>query len=100
MTKQMRNKILGCHSVLKPYYNLTAIVLSTVTLNWEVTHVAFSVIIGDTKELHTNTAAVTQQRKDILDLRVNTAAAFGILFFRQVETTIINLCLNQTDAIN
>ena len=79
MSPQTRNKLFRWHSVLKPYYSLIAIVLSTATLSWEITHAAFSVITRDTKELHANTGAIEQQRKDFSDLKLNTAAAFNAI---------------------
>ena len=77
MTRQTRNKIINWHTALKPYYSLIAIVLSTATLSWEITHAAIAVITGDTKELHANTEAVAQISKDLLEQKTNTAAAFG-----------------------
>jgi len=77
MTQQQKNKMLLLHEKWKPYYSLIAIALSTATLSWEITHTAISVITGDTKELHANTAAIAQQRKDFLDFKINTAAAIG-----------------------
>ena len=76
MTQQTRHKILDWHTALKPYYSLIAIVLSTATLSWQITHAAFSVIANDTKELHANTAAIIQQRRDLSDLKISTAKSF------------------------
>jgi hypothetical protein len=79
MTQDTRNKIGAWHSRLKPYYSLIAVLLSTAALSWEITHTAFTIINGDTKELHANTAAIEQQRKDLYELKENTAASFAEL---------------------
>ncbi len=76
MSPQNRYRITQIHERLKPYYAVIGIILSTLTLSWEITHAAFSVITSDTKELHANTAAILQQRKDLSELKLNTAATF------------------------
>lgn len=79
MTQDTKIRIGAWHARLKPYYSLIAVLLSTATLSWEITHTAFTIIAGDTRELHANTAAIEQQRKDLYELKENTAATFAEL---------------------
>ncbi len=79
MTQQTKNRIIKWHDAWKPYYSLVAIAISTLTISWEITHAAFSVISSDTKELHANTAAIEQQRRDLATFKEDTKTVFGCM---------------------